>query len=298
VPAAILDNKVPEADKLRLLDGLKNLSTKDQTGNAPLTREQEIVILTQALKVDREKQFGTSYAEALAPTHIPTKADPSQHKEVDQYLKHDKNDQVAFQTAVMKRLADLKAVEAVDALNVVRDHPTQAPLARAAEEQLARITPSVTELRQTVLSNPLLSSGDRTRYFDAEGNDPRPDRRAAAVIRYFADQHFSNAADPGLAKMSGLVDDAKESTTVRLAAASVLGDGQLPGARDKATKFAADLFCAKDPIQQYKDDAGAILNKMVPANQAREVVLSDGRVVVLYHGQDGKIAYADRGQKR
>jgi len=297
VPQALCDNNVPEADKLRLLDGLKNLTTKDQTGNAPLTREQEIVILTQALKADRTKQFDSHYGDDLAPAHIRSRNQTAQPKEVTQYLKHDKQDQIEFQTALMKRLGDLKAVEAADALNVVKDHPIQAPLARVAEDQLARINPSVNQLRTDIISNPLLAPADRAQQLDADTNaDPRADRRAAAVIRYFGNQKFSNANQPGFSKLTGLLDDSNEATTVRLAAASVLSDSQVPDARVKAAKFAADLFCAKDPVQQYKDDAGDILGRMVPNNQAREMFLSDGRVVVFYHGADGKITYANKNK--
>ena len=151
VPSAICDNNVPEADKLRLLARIKELTAGS---NAPLNREQEIFILTQALKADREKQFDPHYADDLAPGHLRSSRYVA--PQVTEYLKHDKEAQVEFQTGLMKRLAELKAVEAIDALTAVKNSPTQWVLGKVAEEQLAKITPSVSQLRRDIISNPYL----------------------------------------------------------------------------------------------------------------------------------------------
>ncbi len=295
VPSALCDNKTPEADKLRLLKGVQNLATKDQAGDVPFNRQQEIALLSQALKADREKQFDTQITSDLAPAHNRGSSRGTVPKEVTQYQKHEKEDQVQFQTALMKRLADLHAEEAIDLLNVVKDHPTQPALSRVAEEQLARIYKPVSQLRKEILTNPLLAGEDRARNLEAESNaNPRSDRRAAAVIRYFGNQQFTDPGQPGFAKLTGMMEDVKESTTVRMAAASVLADSKIDAARASATRFAADYFCAQNPIPQYKADAEAILSKVLSDKKPTEVNTSDHNVYVLSKSADGKISFSQK----
>ncbi len=292
VPSALCDDRVPEFTKLKLLDGLKQLGTPDtgKDGRAAITREQEIVILNTALKADREKTFSTSYADDLAVGHVRSRDFVA--KEVRQFIETDKADQVKFQTAVIQRLAELKAVEVTDALAVSKASP-QPQVSRAAEEALAKINPTVTEMRKNIISDPLLDPAKRAANLEAAMTNPRADKRAEAIIRSYGGTEFRDAKEPGFSKLSAIVDDSREDITVRLAAASVLSKAKVEEGRTKATKLAADLFCGDNPIPQYKEAAAAVLSDMVSTSGQREATLSNGRRVLIYKGQNGAITYAN-----
>ncbi|MBS2004110.1 MAG: hypothetical protein JST44_21575 [Cyanobacteria bacterium SZAS LIN-5] len=277
VPLALTNNNVPESSKLKLLDGLKKLGENGADGKPAITREQEIAVLTRALEEDRKKNFeAVGYASSM------------NYKNQQGFKDSDKRSQVEFQAAVIKRLGELKAVEATDLLAASASHANPT-IARAARETIAKIHPTVAELRRDVVSDPLVAQADRHKAFDEQFAHPRADKRAAAVIRAFGSQQISDAKDPGYAKLAGVAENPTEDATVRLAAASVLSKSTVADARSRAQKVAADMYCTANQIPQYSEAAATILKDTIPDKQAVSVGLADGRTVIITRQGDNLI---------
>ncbi|HEY9730347.1 MAG TPA: hypothetical protein V6C89_00455 [Drouetiella sp.] len=277
VPLALTNNNVPEYSKLKLLEGLKKLSENGADGKPAITRDQEVTILTRALEEDRKKNFdATGYASSM------------NYKNQQGFKDGDKRSQVDFQAAVLQRLGELKAVEATDILTASAAHPN-ATIARAARETLAKIHPTVAELRKDVISDPLLAPADRLKTFDDQFAHPRAEKRSAAVIRAFGSQQIVDAKDPSLNKLASIAESPAEDATVKLAAASVLGKSAVPEARTKALKVAADAYCTPNQIPQYSEAALSILKDVIADKQAATTTLSDGRTVIITRQGDSII---------
>lgn len=269
VPLALANNNVPEHSKLKLLEGLKKLSENGADGKPAITRDQEVAILTKALEQDRKKNFDA-----------PGYATSMNFKHAQGFKDSDKRTQAEFQAAVIQRLGELKAVEATDLLSASAGNPN-ATIARAARETLAKIHPTVAELRKDIISDPLMNPADRLKAFDEQVAHPRAEKRAAAVIRAYGSQQITDAKDPAYGKLANIAENPSEDGTVKLAAASVLGKSPLPEARSKALKVAADAYCTPNQIPQYSEASLNILKDVIADKQAATTTLSDGRTVII-----------------